>query len=213
MAKKLTPGKGGAKGMHKGHAYKENCQCVICKAKRKKQVGSNDSPDTVTPQYILTPEQDQYVLKVTYPGISTENTKGEFDGENFKVIIDEKFHRTFVLKNCNSDKVVTQINGDTLTVMVAKNATEEQPSLTTETVNEFPKGEEQEIVRNPEDKPQQPEKDEVNLKGEITIEDSTYQVMREHVVKLRGAIPETDHNKFMNELVNKAIVTYCKTLK
>lgn len=221
MAKKLTPGKGGAKGMHHGHAYKETCGCIICKSKRKKE-NTSVSDNVVRnitalnePVFERKDTPHEYVAVITYKGIAEDNYTGSFDSEKGEIVfvVDGKYKKVFDCKDHDVNMperrgIISTIEGDVLTVLIPK----KQTPLTTETVNEFPHEEEKPIERT-EEKTEQPV--EPSLRGEIVITPQTFDVMNLTGVKLakrfnlqRGF----DHNKFMNELVNAAVIHFCKSL-
>lgn len=245
MAKKLTPGKGGAKGMHHGHAYKETCGCAICKSKRKKiSLGAGENGEVITdpktleqfsetmkqnsvvPTFETKHEKTQYVFHISYPGINGNNSEVTLDvkEKTLTVVVDKKFRKVFSVKDVpENGNVVANAANDVL-VIIAERAetqqTEDQPVLSNETINQFAHAvlPEQEIKREPvQEKTEQPKEPEpVSLQGDIIITDETYAVMNSkggHLAKVFQLKAGFDHGKFMNELVNRAIVFYCNNLK
>lgn len=240
MAKKLTPGKGGAKGMHKGHAYKPECMCAICKSKRKKLSSENtDKVIDVNGKPLIIPQvvektvpvfhqtvvnETEYRIDVTYKGITKDNYVGEYDADKkeLTVTIDNKFKKTFVLKNADEvQDVVTNISGDVLTILIPRKQVVE---LNDKTIEKFADAvqPEQEIKREPKKEPvqekteQAKEPEPVSLQGDIIITDETFRVMNSKGGQLSRAFnlqAGFDHGKFMNELVNRSIVYYCNALK
>lgn len=159
MAKKQTPGKGGAKGMHHGHVYKETCGCAICKSKRKKmQLGEvitdPGEPDKVVVRDAPTFERadtiEDYIAKITFKGINYNNCKGVFDHEKGHMVFHVEGFAPKIFECKDNDvneagtNIISSFSEDTLTVCIPR----KQVPLTTETLNQFPQGEPIEIKRN-----------------------------------------------------------------
>lgn len=268
--KKETPGKGGAKGMHNGHAYKEDCKCVICKNHRKKLVlGAGENGEVITDEKKLSEFSDamkkaiptfetkhtpeQYRIDIIYPGITKDLYKGFLDTEKKElfVTIAARYKKTFQLPELDTDlsgSTIANINDEVLTLLIPRKI----PVLSSETINQFPHAIQNEQTVNKEtpqadstktqEKPQeQPQttqtkessndnsgsnngtngnsdnsNNEKTLTGDVTINEVTYSVMKEHGVKLATRYqlkPGFDHNKFINDLANDAIIYFCKNLK
>lgn len=245
MAKKQTPGKGGAKGMHHGHTYKETCMCAICKSKRKKLDPSQGF--SLPPLFERKDTTHEYVAVVTYKGINEGNYTGTFSAEKGEMVFviggvtkvfDCPDHEVSEVRT-----IVHTINEDVLTVLIPR---KQQTPLTAETVNQFTTTNEQTVNKKvsasietataqktpidkgvPETSPTNGNDVRVNdcethsrgsasLSGEITITEETYAVMNSvggklvFTFKLQKGF---DHDKFVNDLVNRSIVFYCNNLK
>lgn len=215
--KKTTPGKGGAKGMHHGHAYKETCKCAICTSKRKKlnaappvfdpfvkppfnkvMIHKGDEGKPV-PKFERKEFPAEYHAIVTYPGINPDNTKIVLDTDKKEVFFDiDGYKKVFPVPELDQDatmKILHTFSGDVLTVMVARVPV----PLTNETAHLFSKDEPVKVEHNaPEEtKNSEPEKSNVAesgtkenpvfLSGEIEITEETYGVMNVNGVKLARA--------------------------